>query len=193
MNKKHVFTIVTTTRRTNNRVRSFAKELASSLCCALKINRGKLNIEELWYLAREYGAKRVVIVCRGLYGNPGRLVFLICNGDSPSFYPLILKLGGIKLAREEGIRLTQPKNITPIAVSVEEPDIILFGQELAAALYLPFLGYSTLEDLNQFESIIYVEKVGSKKTKYVVKFLSPKDGAITGPKIFVREAYYRTP
>ena len=184
--------IVTTTRRANPRVRSLAKELALSLYSALRINRGKMSLPELAAVARSYGAVRVIIVCRGLYGNPGRLLFLDTSYEEVRFFPLILALSGVKLAREQGVKPTPPPSQTPVVPSPSIGENADFAQELAAALDLPYLEVESVGELSPFcHRALVVEWVGSERTKHVIKFVSCSSGEPEGPKLFVRKAVYR--
>ncbi len=184
--------IVTTARHTNQRVRSLAKELAAALFSAVRINRGKLSLEELVALARDKGARRVLIVGRGLRGNPGRIVILDTTFETVMFYPLIIALSGIKLAREQGVKPTPPPAPTPIVPSPAQGENAEFAQELAAALDLPYIEVDDLREIaTLYPRAIVVEWVGSKRTKHVVKFVSCSDRSAEGPKLFVKRPVYR--
>lgn len=171
--------LVTTTRRSNPRTRSLAKELASSLPQALKINRGKTRLTELIEHAKSLGATNVVIVGRGLQGNPGRIgiINLGSGYGSPPF--LILKLKGVRLARELGVRPRPPTNIAVVALN--QTLSLELGHELAVALNLPLL--EGLEAVGSaYESVILVEALTSGLQ--VVRFVSP-NGAPRGPRLLV--------
>jgi len=184
--------IITTTRHTNRRVRSLVKELAHSFHSATKVNRGKLSLYELVLLARSYAAKRVVIVCRGLYGNPGRLLFLDTTVNRVKFYPLIVALSGVKLAREQGVKVVPPRAKTPVIPRPCTPENRDFSQELAVALNLPYLEVENLQEVSFFyPRALLVEWVGGERTRHVVKFVSTETGEMEGPKLFVKKAVYR--
>ncbi len=64
--------LITTSRRTNNRVRSFVKDLHSVYTESYRFNRGGLNNEELLARVRVSGADAAFIVYQQS-GNPGRI------------------------------------------------------------------------------------------------------------------------
>jgi len=186
------YILITTTRHTTPRTRALVKELVFSIDHIIKINRGKMSILDLFYRAKQLNCSRVIIVGRGLHGNPGRITFLMTDRSKPVFYPLILKLSGIKLAREMGVSLrSQPRKTVPVVVSNtsrERSEILEFAQELAAAINRPFLevDYNTLKE--DFENVILVKR--SKKAKHCVSIYSLRDDKVTGPTILVEKTVY---
>jgi len=181
--------IVTTSRRSNPRVRSIANELAAVLPGAVKVNRGKMSLRDLYEHAKWVGAKRIVMVCRGLRGNPRRIIFMDSTGEAPAFYPLILKIRGVKLARELGGRR---RKATSMVVYVEQEDLKGFAHELAGALAL-----SVIEDVARDEahlysdSLLFVEPVKSPRAEVALWFLDSKNWEPIGPRILVEEYYHR--
>lgn len=178
--------VVTTTRRSNPRVRSLAKEIALALPAAIKVNRGKMSYMEIFKYAKSLNADRVVIVCRGLKGNPGKIVFLDITGPELKFYPLVLKLKGIKLAREAGIAVKRPNSV--IVSAQAEPETIEFGMELAGALTLSFIENTELRDLSTLaESVLLVEKNKSLESAFILKFVDTRTGNLRGPRLTVKK------
>jgi rRNA maturation protein Rpf1 len=175
--------IVTTTRRSNPRTRSLAKELALSLPLALKVNRGKARLTEFVEYARSLGATNVIIVGRGLQGNPGRISIINLSSGCCAHPSLILKLRGVRLARELGVRPQPPTRIAVVAL--DQPSSLELGHELAAVLNLPLL--EGLESVGStYESVILVETLASGLQ--VVRFVS-SEGAPRGPRLLV-ERYF---
>jgi rRNA maturation protein Rpf1 len=171
--------IVTTTRRSNPRTRSLAKELARSLPLALKVNRGKARLTEVIEYARSLGATNVIVVGRGLQGNPGRIGIINLSSGYRTHPSLILKLRGVRLARELGVKPHPPTGIAVAAV--DQPSSLELGHELAAALNLPLL--EGLESVGSaYESVILVETLASGLQ--VVRFVS-SEGAPRGPRLLV--------
>lgn len=178
--------IVTTTRHTNPRIRSFVKELAISLGNSIRANRGKRGLLALHLYARSLNASRVVIVGRGLYGNPGRITFLDTTHERPRYYPLVLRLSGVSLARDMGLKIGPSKTITPIVSSGSDTELIELAQELAGAFNRPFFEGVSEDLLEEYEKVLVIERVRTKKAKFIVKFMN-KDGKPAGPKMFVRD------
>ncbi len=94
--------LVTTSHRPSQRVRSFAKDLASVLPEAVKVNRGKSSLRDLYYDAVGYGAERVVVI--GVWkGNPGllRVYSVSLDVSSPGLHLISeIRLAGVALRRE---------------------------------------------------------------------------------------------
>jgi len=184
--------LVTTAHRTNPRVRSLAKELALSLPDAIKMNRGKMNYIDLFEYAKSLGIIRVIVVCRGLRGNPGRIIFLDTTAKELCFYPLILKLRGVKLAREMGVRPSPPRRAAVVAPG--EVDAMEFGQELSGALNLTFVeGVEARELAGTYDSVLLIEPVRSPRASFAVKFVDPSTLAPRGPRLLVEKYYLRRP
>ena len=67
--------LITTSRRTNQRTRRFAKELSWVIPFSLKINRGHMGLDDLRDLMYRKGFSRLLIVY-SREGNPSRILFL---------------------------------------------------------------------------------------------------------------------
>ncbi|MEM1508736.1 MAG: hypothetical protein QXY49_06380 [Thermofilaceae archaeon] len=178
--------IVTTTRRSNPRIRSLAKEIALALPAAIKVNRGKMNYLDIFRYAKSFNADRIIVICRGLKGNPGKIVFLDVTGSKLKLYPLILKLKGIKLAREAGIVIERPSSI--IINARAESEILDFGMELAGALALSFIENAELYELSTLaESALVIEASESLKNFFILKFVDTRTGNLRGPRLVVEK------
>ncbi|RLE89624.1 MAG: hypothetical protein DRJ49_02440 [Thermoprotei archaeon] len=188
--------IVTTTRRPSTRARSLANDLARSLPKATRINRGKLNIEELATKALDLGAERVLIVGRGLHGNPGRITFLMISEERYYFYPLIIQLKGVKLMRELH-DISSPGRVERCAIVITPgPSIELseLAHSLSEVLGIFYLEEDSLRSLsNAFDNIIVLEEIPSIGTRFVLKFINPRDLKPSGPKLFIKRVLYREP
>ncbi len=172
-----------------------ANELAHALPDALRINRGKNNILDLAEKARAYNAKTVLIVGKGLRGNPGRLVFLRIMERRYFFYPLIVSLAGVKLARELKVR--------PSPVSIENFSIVTledfsdntkeFALALSEALQVNYTETSNLEFLAHiFNRVLFIEETNLEKSPFFIKFVKP-GRKIDGPLLKVRRVIYKSP
>ncbi len=72
--------LITTSRRTSNRVRSFARDLSSVLPGAERFNRGSMSIEELISRIAQSGAQAAFVISIWK-GNPGELTIFSPNGE----------------------------------------------------------------------------------------------------------------
>ncbi|RLE69217.1 MAG: hypothetical protein DRJ45_06930 [Thermoprotei archaeon] len=91
--------LITNSRRSNPRIRSFTKDLVRCLPQAFLLKRGKLSLNEIKKIASENNFHKMIIICRGLHGNPGKMLFYNILNDRLKI-TLILKICGIKLLRE---------------------------------------------------------------------------------------------
>jgi len=93
--------LVTTSHRPSQRVRSFVKDLVSVLPRAVKRNRGKSTLRDLYYDAVALGVRRVVVVSTWK-GNPGTI--RVYEPGEPPEQELVLlsaiRLRGVRLSRE---------------------------------------------------------------------------------------------
>lgn len=71
--------LITTSRRTSNRVRSFARDLWSVLSGSERFNRGSMSVEELLSRILQSGA-RAALVISIWKGNPGEMTVLLPSG-----------------------------------------------------------------------------------------------------------------
>ncbi len=72
--------LITTSRRTSNRVRSFARDLSSVLPGTERFNRGGMGLSELTSRIRQSGAQAALIISIWR-GNPGEMTILSAEGD----------------------------------------------------------------------------------------------------------------
>ncbi|OYT28265.1 MAG: hypothetical protein B6U95_04485 [Thermofilum sp. ex4484_82] len=190
--KAHI--IVTTTHHINPRVRSLANELARALPDAVRINRGKQNIINLAEKARLYEAKSVLIVGRGLYGNPGRVTFLSVLENRFFFYPLIITFSGVKLAREQKAKIPSVslEKFSVVVKSSASEDARELALSISEALQL---NYAEIDDyksfIEVFQRLLIVEK-SPDKNNLIIKFINPS-GRIEGPFLKIKKVVYKPP
>jgi len=185
--------LVTTSRHPNPRLRTFVKDLVCALPNAFHINRGKLNIDELAAEAYRRGSDVVIIVCRGLYGNPGRIVFMHIYEDRFEFYPLIIQIRGVKLIRE--MPDAKPRKVTDEIIGYFPNDEVEeFALALGEALRIPVLKLYSIDDLRGIPSATLLINRGSRReVAFIVKFISSRDLMPIGPIIRIRKVVYKCP
>ncbi|RLE61376.1 MAG: hypothetical protein DRJ35_00600 [Thermoprotei archaeon] len=176
--------IITTSRHSTPPVRRLAKELARVLFSAKKVNRGGMSYIELFELARGMRAKRVVIIGKGIGGNPGRILFMDCTKDKLEFFPFIIHLRGVIFSEVKSFR--NPNNIVPVMCYLKEDEVC---EEIAFALDIPYLGVFEKEVFSSFDRVMLVEPVKKKNLGYVVKFIEKK-GEV-GPKLLILRVIFR--
>lgn len=174
---------VTTCRHATPPVRRLAKEIAWVLGHARKVNRGRMSLAGVVLMARNMGASRVIVVGRGLHGNPGIITFLNAEGGDEGRRILSLSLRGVVFSGMKS-RPPVPESHLPV-VSLGASEEI--AENLAFAFDTVYLGSYALEDLASFSSysrVIAVEGVKSRSLALVLKFL--EKGEPIGPKLLVK-------
>ena len=177
--------VISTTRHVTPPVRRLARELSYFLWSAKRINRGGSSFEELVALARVLGAKRLIIVGRGLHGNPGRMFFYSIEGGE-AVPILTLWLRGVVFPQKlRSVR--KPKSpILVLSTGRCRDTAEDVGEEMAYALNSLYVGCVTEEHVASFREVrlLVIEHVLSNKLAYVIKFV--ENSQELGLKILVR-------
>ncbi len=96
--------LVTTSRRPTERIRALCNDLARSIPRAVRVNRGKMNLDGITEKALEIAADRVVVVNRWR-GGLGKIEFFKAGpGDLTSVFP-ILYITSVRLQREYDVKI----------------------------------------------------------------------------------------
>ncbi|RLE81997.1 MAG: hypothetical protein DRJ52_02930, partial [Thermoprotei archaeon] len=144
--------LITSSRRPNPRLRTFCKDLARVLPDAIKVNRGKMSIEEVALKAYQLKIDHVVIVGKGRGGNPGRLIFIKVYEDRYEVLPLIIGIHGVTLIREIP-EASIPTTVKTAVIAIKS-ECLKVGESLSDSLGLPFIEVSRLQDTQGLSDII---------------------------------------
>ncbi|RLE92514.1 MAG: hypothetical protein DRN04_10020 [Thermoprotei archaeon] len=179
--------LITSSRRPNPRLRTFCKDLAKVLPDAIKVNRGKMSIEEVAIKAYQLEIDHVIVVGKGRGGNPGRMIFLKIYEDKYEILPLIIGIEGVVLIREiKNADVPEKVASTIIASNTDQlPDL------LSDALGLSSIEVESIEDLQgTADTIMWIEKV---KRKYIIRFFNGQNLRLSGPIIKVNKVVRKCP
>ncbi|MCC6058923.1 MAG: hypothetical protein LM563_01595 [Thermofilum sp.] len=159
--------VVSTSRHPTPPVRRLARELSFALWSARRVNRGGSSFQELVLLSKGLGARRLVLVDRGLHGNPGKLLFYDLTREEPVRLLVIWLRGVVFPEKLRSIR--KPRAPLFVASTGGYSD---FAEELAVALNYPYVGEVDFSRTS-FEGrrLLLVEPVGKGNLAYVLKFL----------------------
>ncbi len=91
--------LLTTSRRPTGRIRTFCRDLASSIPDAVRVNRGKMSLDGVAEKAIEVEADRVVLVDRW-HGGPGKINLYRLSSTGLTSVPPLMLIKGIRLRRE---------------------------------------------------------------------------------------------
>ena len=131
--------LLTTSRRPTKGIRTFCKDLSHTLPNILRINRGKLSLEDVAAKALEVNAEKVVIVDRWK-GGPGKIELYYVNGKLQPIPPLIY-LRSVKLRREFDV-MPKGKRIKCVAVFTSQKhfkDVSRLGKALSEFFNIPIM------------------------------------------------------
>ena len=175
--------IVTTSHRPTQRVRSFVKDLASVLPYAVKVNRGKASLLDLYYDAVAIGAKRVVIV-GAKKGNPG-IIRVYAPREPPDIgldEIVVISLSGVKLRREHP-EAQKTFNTRSLGVDVRGVgDEIV--KRVADTLVRAFLAKLVIFD-EDVEKVDVLMKLRIEEKELVMTFVCSTTGRVCGPTLRV--------
>ncbi len=143
-----------------------------------------MSFYDLYNYARARGASRVIIIGKGIGGNPGRILFMDVSREKPVFFPLIVHLRGVIFANTVSPRFQRASSIVPLVCTAEDE----VCEELAFALDVPYIGVLSESNFT-FGRVALLEVVRRKKLGYVLKFLE-RNGEV-GPKLLILRIVFR--
>lgn len=174
--------LITTSRKTSNRVRSFARDLWMVLHGTERFNRGGMGLTELVARVRQSGANAALVISMWK-GNPSLLTFTTSNGKEV----LSIKIESGKLIRE--VNPSKKNRVAGIAgvfiksdCSDETKDL---GHLLASFLDVTVIESTKPEDIEVEEnwSFIWLEDLPSGKILWTHYF--SRNSVELGPRIRV--------
>ena len=172
--------MITMSRRPTRLIRTFCNELAATLPGAIRVNRGKMSVEDIAEKAWEIGADRVILVSRWK-GNPGKICLFKLGEEGLQPFPPLIYIYGIKLRRSMGVRLGKVRSLGVEA----EPGRERLGRALADFFHVPFLSSEGEEKAKGELDVVL--KVRPDIERYaVMSFFRAQDGQEVGPRIRVR-------
>jgi rRNA maturation protein Rpf1 len=154
--------LLTTSRKTSNRVRTFVRDLSSVLPEIDRFNRGGMGISELVARIAQNGARAALIISIWK-GNPGEMSFISSNGDEI----LRLKLESVLLRREVNPKGRQRIcTIDSIILRLESSEKVrALAEDIATLLNLEVFEQSSPTEVSTEDnrSFIWFEDVGTGK------------------------------
>ncbi len=94
--------LITTSRRPSRRTRTFAKELVRVIPNSIKINRGKMSLDDLKEYMIRRGYTRLIII-NTKKGNPSQLIFYVLDYEGLKRV-LIFNIRGLSLQIDKKIK-----------------------------------------------------------------------------------------
>lgn len=174
--------LLTTSRKTSNRVRTFVRDLCSVLPGVERFNRGGMSLSELTARINQNGAKAAIIISIWK-GNPGEMMILSSAGQEV----INIRFDSVHLRREvssaTSARMARAKSVVIKSESSER------AKELANDI-ASLLSLNLSEQLNPIgaltednQSFIWFENDDSGKILWT--HYNAHDGLEIGPRILV--------
>ena len=174
--------LITTSRKTSNRVRSFARDLWTVLPGTERFNRGGMGLTELAARVGQSGANAALVISMWK-GNPSLLIFTTSTGNEV----VTIKMESAKLKREVN-PTTNTRFIGNAGVFIKSgsSDITReLGEILASFLNIEMLEIAQPEDVQVEKnwSLIWLEDMPSGKILWT--HYHSRTGVEIGPRIRV--------
>lgn len=175
------------------RVRQFLNELAESIPNSVKINRGRMSLDELVVRAMEKRAKYIFYVMTRK-GNPLAFKFIEIDYENSTYrwMPFVIKLIGVKLIVDMPVRRAiKRKAKSAIIVMFDYHEV---GDILSQILNIPVIYTRNLDQLQgKYDTIIVVRPVYNRPDfTGEIQFLDGEDFGPKGPIIRISRVYYLT-
>lgn len=136
--------LITTSRRTSNRVRAFARDLFTVLPGSLRFNRGGMSLKELVSRISKENAE-VAFVITTFKGNPGSLQIL--SADGSIHYEIRIESAVLRREVLGDTRIRISKLTTIVTLNDSSEETIQFSQYLASLLAIPLTLVGKIDEI----------------------------------------------
>ena len=179
--------LVTTSRRPTGRIRTLCNDLARSIPGAVRINRGKMNLEGVAEKALEIDADRVVVVNRWR-GGAGKIEFFKAGSEGLTPVFPILYIASIRLQRELNVRIGPVRSLAVTMLPECSPEVMKTAESLANFFNIPFLPKEKTPLKHQ--ASMHFSSDASRRTQ-ITFMLLPKF-IEAGPRIIISHAVWES-
>ncbi len=176
--------LITTSRRTSNRVRTFIRDLRTVFPNSERFNRGGMSLEELRSRIIASGCSAAFVVTH-YKGNPGDIIVYDSSGEER----LRIRLESAVLRREvlPGVKI-RVNNVASVVVAPGSSDqTTSLAREIASYLNLPIV-MGTIDDIIDSEGTnsvaIHFSDTDAGKTLWTYYHVA--DGTEVGPRMRVK-------
>lgn len=177
--------LITTSRSPTERIRTICNDLARSMPEAVRINRGKMNLDGIAEKALEIEADRVVVVSRWK-GGPGRIEFFKAGSEGLAPVFPILYLAGIQLQREFNVRIGPVRSLAATVSPECSPEVMKTVESLADFFNIPFSPKETAP--LKYQASMHFSSDASRRAQ-ITFMLLPKFIEV-GPRIIMSHAVW---
>ncbi|TXT53954.1 MAG: putative Brix domain-containing ribosomal biogenesis protein [Candidatus Thorarchaeota archaeon] len=182
--------LITTSRRTSNRVRSFVRDLWTVLPGSDKFNRGGMNLAELAARIRQSSAEAALVITM-FKGNPGDIQFI--DADGHQF--LTVRMGSAQLKRE--VTSDNPPRINSVhsitILSSENEHLLSLASILGEIIGVPVHEASEIVPLGpEYQNMVTIVMDTLQSGKILWTHFHSEDALEIGPRIRVRSILRKT-
>jgi len=173
--------LLTTSRNPTPRIRTFCNDLTRVIPSIVRVNRGKMSMDEVAEKAFEQSADRVIIVDRW-QGGPGKIEFFHIGSRGLVPAPPSLYVVGIKLQREFApLRL---KPVHSLVITHSSENSMEIADSLSKFFNLPVL--TEKETLSKYQIAMRISRDASGRVQ--ITFMQLPQNVEIGPRITLRRA-----
>ncbi len=130
--------LLTTSRNPTPRIRTFCADLSHALLDVVRVNRGKMSMDEVAEKALEHQADRVVISDRR-HGGPGTLKFFRVDESGLVSIPPLIHIAGIRLRREFSVSSVKPALSLVLTASQTSSEVLRVEEALSRFFSIPIV------------------------------------------------------
>ena len=150
--------LLTTSRRPTRRIRTLCQDFARCVPKVVRINRGKLNLDEIAERALEINADRVIVVDRWK-GGPGKIKLFLTEPTGLSPVPPLMYVAGIRLQREFEKETKPVRSLDVTTALGNSPEVMKIAEHLSNFLNVPMLSMN--EAVSKYRASMRVSHNGS--------------------------------
>lgn len=173
--------LLTTSRNPTVRIRTFCNDLTRVIPSIVRVNRGKMSIDEVAEKALEYNTNHVLIVDRW-QGGLGKIEFFNAGVEGLVPAPPILYVAGISLQREFApAKLKQSHSLAITHSTLNFMEII---DALSTFFNLPVL--LEKEALSDYQVTMHISHDATRRVQ--ITFMLLPQNVEVGPRITIRQA-----
>lgn len=173
----HERVLLTTSRNPTHRIRTFSNDLALVLPSLVRVNRGKMSMDEIAEKASDYNMDRVVIVDRGQEGL-GNIKFFRIGESGLISVPPVVHVAEMRLRREFGVSRTKP---TLAIVSEPSEKLLVMAETLSKFFSIPLM--SNDEAFRSNSTVMRL--TADTADRIVIAFMVEPNHIEVGPRIVV--------
>jgi len=174
--------LLTTSRNPTPRIRTFCNDLTRVIPNIMRVNRGKMSIDEVAVKTLEQGADRVVIVDRW-QGGTAKIEFFRIGTSGLVPVPPVLYVAGIRLQREFAPARLKPIHSLVITQSVDNSRQIAYS--MSEFFSVPVSLEYEIEALSKYQAVMHISRNATWRVQ--ITFMQLPQKVEIGPRITLSE------